>query len=153
MPDTVNPIEIVWTLLNLFGLSTTFVNWLWARERNIELKRSGENGVLAVLRGGAEADQLKYVGVFVCLTVIGFVTLTLPPNPESQGIAQLNGWMLLLLDLLLIWTSVSGRLRPSSLRTQFRLRSLEERLAKEQQTAQDAVQDAEAKSGHHGELS
>lgn len=108
MPETATPLEIVWTFSMLvFGVGLTAINFLYAFMRWRELKRSGLNGVLKKQRGGAWTDQLKLMLVFAALTGVGFLAIASPGTNQFSPATIL----LLFVGSLLIWLSVSLRIR------------------------------------------
>lgn len=111
-----SPIEVVYTAVMLIGLTTSIINYLYAHARLIELQRSGENGLVLILRKGARADQLKISGVFVCLMVIGLVSMSAPPNPNVTTGGIVSGLFFIGAGLMLTWKSITIRRRPAQLR-------------------------------------
>lgn len=117
MAENASPIELVYTACMLVALGASLANWLWARARRIELTRSGKNGVLKALRRGAEADQLKLVGVCIFLVAIGLNAVFAPPNPRTATTtALISGIAFIGLSAVVLWLSISIRQRPARLR-------------------------------------
>lgn len=121
MLSSASPLEIVWSVVMLFGLATAVFNAVYAWQRRAELIEANEDGLLLELRTGAVADQLKLVGVFVMLVLLGFVAMFTPPNPLAQATpsAVLSGSSFLVVGALLVWHSVAIRLRPARQRRAF----------------------------------
>ena len=115
MPETANPLEMIWTVVIGFGLVTSLASLAWAHARYRELR--GENGLLRVLRGGAVADLAKISVALLCLELIGMVALLTPPPQRAltPGSVLIAG-VFLVLGVFLVWLVVSIRLRPYMLR-------------------------------------
>lgn len=115
MLEHASPLEIFWTGIMLTGVIVSLWNWAYALQRLRELIASKKNGVLKRMRGGVVADQLKLVGVFVCLTVLGIYAISTPPPPGTAR--ELNPLSLLLIGagLVLVWLSLSMRIRQAAI--------------------------------------
>lgn len=116
---TASPVEIAWTGVMLFGLVTALSNFLYARQRLIELHDSGKNGLLEVARKGAMSDQLKLAGAFACLAAVGIMAMAMPQTRQLTLADWLAASPFFLAGFLLVWQSVGVRRRPSQSRQEF----------------------------------
>jgi hypothetical protein len=117
MLSSASPIEVVYVVVMLLALGASLANFWWARARRVELVRRGQNGVLREMRRGAEADQMKLVGVCVALVAIGLNSLFAPPNPRAATTtALISGLSFIGLSVVVVWLSISIRIRPARLR-------------------------------------
>jgi hypothetical protein len=117
-PSTVAPVEIVWTTIMLAGLLIALMNlwYSWARLRALRNMSPGldnevrrNRATLLLRREGTVNDQMKIAGCFVCLSAIGAIALTMPPSPSGGG--PLIGMIFVSLGVLLLWLTMSIRLR------------------------------------------
>ena len=111
-----SPIEVLYTLVALVGFITSVANLLWSNERVAELDRSNIDGMLMVMRQGARQDQLKTSAALLCLMVIGFISMATPANPSVTQTGIVSGLLLVAVEVILTWKSISIRRRPGKLR-------------------------------------
>lgn len=116
MVDTASPLEIIYSLFMLMTFSITVVNVLVAQESLQDLKRTGQNGPVLVLRKGARNDQAKLSGMAFTSVLMGAVALLSPPNPMTTWQSTAFAVVFLVHSGLLAAISISIRLRPSLLR-------------------------------------
>ena len=117
MPDTVTPLEAIYTACMVVNLCVTGINLAWAQNALSELKWQRLNGQVEVLRRGARNDQIRLVVVALCLVVIGSVSLLSPQNLRATtGALATSGGAFILLSACLVWLSFAIRLRPHKLR-------------------------------------
>lgn len=108
MPRTLDAVEVVWILFASVGLVTSMVNLWFAWGQLKALERSGINGTLLILRGGAVDDQAKLLGCFVCMVGIGVAAAIHEPSRDANPVA---GMFLLAIGIIMLWFSISVRLR------------------------------------------
>lgn len=119
-PSTAAPIEVVWTAVFLVGLGVSLANLLYSHARLRALREMspglsnevrGNRAALLLRREGTVNDQAKITGCLVCLTAIGAIALTMPPNPAGSGTGTILGLIFVALGVLLLWLTISIRLR------------------------------------------
>lgn len=119
MTETATPLEIAWTVAMVIGLATSIANVAYAYCRLRELRRSGMNGLLLIMRKGTLFTQCVIAVVFACLLGIGIVALVTPPPAGPTTPAQfISGGLLITAAICLEWLTIAERLRPRQLRQQ-----------------------------------
>lgn len=114
LPDTVQGVELVWTLLSLIALIFSTRVWLWARE-DLRYVRSSERANLARSFVEDVRNSRWRIIISLALVLIGVISMTEPGRPGHRAV---GGWLIIaLLHLVPIQLVVRGISEATTRRT------------------------------------